>query len=446
MTMLTMTRVLQTADGGCPARRHLLPPEIEIISAENQIDNAKIVIQIDPHLQIVDENVITRTLEIMEQQRLDVLVLCHASRHCIYDEANAKIAKNESDRTQIIERIARARDEGHPENWGLFEIAFLAWRTNDLAKQMLRHLTEAGGTILDLPIVLRDLRHSTLRWAATSEISLTDRSQFRLHNHLSDRVQDPEHATIILPALGRGAQTLDLIDSLRESAGMPFELICVVDGDPELTDRLAEDGACRVISHDKRCGYWHALTTATASSTGKYLGNLANDVLPGHLWLKRAVDLFKHRFEANGKTKTGPRLRSAHRDDHEEIFWGDGDGVVGWNDGLHEETHSCHFLISRSYLQAFGGWPVWYDHNYGDTEICARARADKRYCKAPWALLYHRHWAQGGRKLMDSIYVEGMRKSSIDQKLFEMRRNAAWPDPKREPAKFNMCVNMSRIP
>ena len=108
--------------------------------------------------------------------------------------------------------------------------------------------------------------------------------------------------------------------------------------------------------------------------------NLANDLLPGQHWLQRAVAAYAATF-------------------------GDGPGLLGFNDGHHETEHSCHFLISRMLLDDYGGWPVWYDHNYGDTELCQRAIADGLYAKAPWATLFHDHPYFGGDD--DSVYAEG---------------------------------------
>lgn len=103
--------------------------------------------------------------------------------------------------------------------------------------------------------------------------------------------------------------------------------------------------------------------------------------------------------------------------------------MLGFNDGHHELMHSCHFLISRALLDRYGGWPTWYDHNYGDTEICQRAIADGVYAKAPWAVLYHDHPYFGGTD--DAVYAEGRAQVERDRQLYEQRRRAGWPAPKR---------------
>ena len=100
-----------------------------------------------------------------------------------------------------------------------------------------------------------------------------------------------------------------------------------------------------------------------------------------------------------------------------QTTFGDGPGLLGFNDGHHETEHSCHFLISRTLLDDYGGWPVWYDHNYGDTELCQRAIADGLYAKAPWATLFHDHPYFGGDD--DAYTPRGGQGSDQDLALFE---------------------------
>ena len=137
----------------------------------------------------------------------------------------------------------------------------------------------------------------------------------------------------------------------------------------------------------------------TRNTDAPLLCNLANDLLPGQHWLARAVAAYTHEF-------------------------GDGPGLLGFNDGHHEVGHSCHFLISRSLLDDYGGWPVWYDHNYGDTELCQRAIADGLYAKAPWATLFHDHPYFGGDD--DSVYAEGRARAEQDHVTYERRKANRW--------------------
>ena len=98
--------------------------------------------------------------------------------------------------------------------------------------------------------------------------------------------------------------------------------------------------------------------------------------------------------------------------------------MIGFNDGIHGEGLAPHFLISRGLLNQFGGWPVWYKHEYGDAELCARAQAHGAYSKACYAVLYHDHPFIGG--VTDSVYAEGQASRNEDAALFAERRKQAW--------------------
>ena len=220
----------------------------------------------------------------------------------------------------------------------------------------------------------------------------------------------------IMPCRGRAEQTVTNVRRLLATAGMDhgcewyFYLTAGREDSgmiAEIASQIAgETGASigLMSSRESRLSYWQALVVATRVSDAPLLVNLANDLLPGQHWLKRAVDAYRETF-------------------------GDGDGMIGFNDGHHEVGHSCHFLISRALLNHYGGWPVWYDHNYGDTELCQRAIADGVYAKAPWAVLYHDHPYFGGAD--DAVYAEGRAQMERDRQLYEQRRRAGWPAPKR---------------
>jgi hypothetical protein len=221
----------------------------------------------------------------------------------------------------------------------------------------------------------------------------------------------------IMPCRGRAEQTVANVKRLLATAGdVEWSLICVVDGDddamlaigemiersPDLTGRLFY----RFLrpSHGQRWGYWRSLELATTESQATHFVNLANDLLPGMHWLKRAADAYQATF-------------------------GSDDGMIGFNGDSHEVDHSCHFLISRGLLDRYGGWPTWYDHNFGDTELCQRSIADGCYAKAPWALLYHDHPYWGGQD--DAVYAEGRANVERDQALYQQRRAQGWPTQPR---------------
>lgn len=206
----------------------------------------------------------------------------------------------------------------------------------------------------------------------------------------------------IMPCRGRAEQTMRNVRRLLATAGdVGWQLICMVDRDPAVMGALANTDLPVWRMDTARRGYWNALQQATEYWPDfDLLVNLANDLLPGHQWLQRVYAAYVQTF-------------------------GDGPGMVGLNDGHHETGHSCHFLISRSLLDRYGGWPTWYDHAYGDTELCQRAIADGLYVKAPYATLFHDHVYFGGTD--DEVYAEGRAKVDQDRLLYEDRKARGWP-------------------
>lgn len=198
----------------------------------------------------------------------------------------------------------------------------------------------------------------------------------------------------IMPCRGRVAQTITNVKRMLATAGdVAWMLVLVGDDDTPILS-----GTSRLLLRQPT--YWQALTHATERTDAPLLCNLANDLIPGRHWLARGVAAYRARF-------------------------GDGDGLMGFNDGLHGPEHSSHFLISRGLLSRYGGWPTVYRHNFGDTEICRRAQQDGVYGKAPWAVLFHDHLENGAPD--DTVYQEGRATYDADARLFEERRRAGWP-------------------
>lgn len=207
------------------------------------------------------------------------------------------------------------------------------------------------------------------------------------------------------PCRGRHEQTLESLSRLMNSTGTGSDvivtLICVVDGDPALAKMLIAQGY-KVIQHAEPKGYWVCMQAATRARPSKYVVNLANDLLPGVSWLQRAIRAYANRF-------------------------GESEGVIGFNDGVHTGQHAAHMLISRNLLVRMYGeelWPTCYRHNFGDTEITARAKEQGLFAIAPWAVLYHNHALTGNRS--DSVYDEGSRTWNEDSEMFNARRQSRW--------------------
>lgn len=211
-----------------------------------------------------------------------------------------------------------------------------------------------------------------------------------------------------MPCRGRAEQTVRNVKRLLATAGrVEWRLWCVVSNinDPGLGSMLDEatDHTARIVWLPEFT-YWKALhfTCKQIDTDAPLIATLANDLLPGRDWLARCYAAYRARFGA-----------------------GDGDGLMGFNDGIHGPDLSPHFLISRGLLEHYGGWPVWYKHTYGDAELCTRAQQDGCYGKAPWAVLYHDHLITGASD--DAVYAEGRAHIDQDAALFQRRKEQGWP-------------------
>lgn len=202
----------------------------------------------------------------------------------------------------------------------------------------------------------------------------------------------------ILPCRGRAEQTARNVRRLLDTAGDGaggWRLTCVVGGEPDVYEVVK--GACPdMLFTPHRLTYWQALAYATERTDAPLLVNLANDLLPGAQWLARAVAAYD---AAGGRYQ-----------------------VLGFNDGI---SSTAHFLISRAWLMDMGGWPVWYDHMCGDTEIVARAQEQGVYGTLPWAVLYHDHHMTGAAR--DAVYAEGEARWADDRARFVRRQAEGWP-------------------
>lgn len=205
----------------------------------------------------------------------------------------------------------------------------------------------------------------------------------------------------IMPCRGRAEQTVRNVRRLLATAGqVEWQLICMIDRDPAVNDALAQADVPVWRMATTQPGYWHALQQATDYwREFDLFVNLANDLLPGQHWLQRAYSAYRETFDQYG--------------------------LMGFNDGHHETNHSCHFLTDRDLLTYLGGWPTWYAHNFGDTELCQRTIELGLYAKAPWATLFHDHPYFGGTD--DGVYAEGRAQNERDHQLYEQRRRQGWP-------------------
>lgn len=221
----------------------------------------------------------------------------------------------------------------------------------------------------------------------------------------------------ILPCRGKKDQTINVVQRLLYTAPMgrqPWKLVTVSGAeDAEVVAATEAYGAVGLVDRSrKKLSYWEALQYATdAHPDIPLLVNLANDVLPGIDWLLRGYKSYQHTFK-------------------------DKPALVGFNGDSHGQEHSCHFIIHRKLLEKFGGWPVWYNHNFGDTELVSKAMRDSVYAKATFAILFHDHGTCKGEAAHknDPVYAEGRKSFKEDEKLFKERVSKGFPEIKKECA------------
>ena len=104
-------------------------------------------------------------------------------------------------------------------------------------------------------------------------------------------------------------------------------------------------------------------------------------------------------------------------------------GVVAANDGYQAGALPTCGMIGRKLLdQWYGGsFPKCYKHNFGDTEISARARAEGRYFYAFNAVLFHMHPIHGFAT-NDAVYGKAQEWWGEDQRTFLLRQANGWRD------------------
>ena len=213
----------------------------------------------------------------------------------------------------------------------------------------------------------------------------------------------------IMPCRGRPEQTLANVRRLLASAGQVEWRLFLAGGEDDIAviwhtisqADIAMEAVSYVASTKPHLSYWEALAMASRQTDAPLLVSLANDLWGCDGWLEEALAEYRHHF-------------------------GVGDGLLGFSGDGHGWSHSCHFLISRGLLDRYGGWPVWYQHNFGDTELCARARADGCYWKSLTATLEHCHVGRGLAP-DDAVYQAGRQTYHQDEALFVARRAAGWP-------------------
>lgn len=221
---------------------------------------------------------------------------------------------------------------------------------------------------------------------------------------------------IVVPVLNRPANARPLVESILETANVPWLLVFVcTSGDDAEVDAVF---AAREFSD--RVGI-----SFLSESAGP--GDYARKIQVGYdspmyvdvpIVLLAADDL---RFHPGWDTAAL------------ELFETYDVGVVGTvdlgNRGTMSGLHSTHPFVSRCYIDRHGGvvgepgvvYHQGYDHQFVDSEMCATAMVRGCYAHSQASVIEHLHplW---NKAETDETYRKGARGFSSDRALFEKRR------------------------
>lgn len=212
---------------------------------------------------------------------------------------------------------------------------------------------------------------------------------------------------VLLPVLGRAQQIETVLASLRAATTNEYRAILLCSpGDSALEAARQSDADVLVASWTPgKADYAKKLALGYQESDEPWLFQGATDLVfyPG--WDTNAL-------------KAGRRHHP---------------GVIGTNDmgnpTVMRGLHSTHSLISREYIEKFGGtidgsgviFSEAYDHQWSDCEFIETARRRRQFYYARNSRVEHMHphWGKGQH---DSTYEKALRATSQDQKLFMQRR------------------------
>jgi len=211
--------------------------------------------------------------------------------------------------------------------------------------------------------------------------------------------------SIIIPTRQRLDRLLHTITSLRDAGATGLtELVIVVDNDPEIYDYLkAKHLADILIYNTERLEAVASWNTGAAMANGDYLFTGADDIIFKPGWLDRALEAMQSRNY----------------------------GVVAIND-MHNgpDGPATHVLINRQFSRDHLGGVLWcphYVHYFIDTEVKIRAATIGRFHWCKEAIVEHQHPAAGKAK-NDSLYQESQKWWEQDERTFNERQKAGWPD------------------
>lgn len=189
--------------------------------------------------------------------------------------------------------------------------------------------------------------------------------------------------SIIIPALGREAETKKLADSLTADLTGWGNIEVLVEWD----------------SFEHRQGCPKTLKKAVEKSTGDFVCFLGNDCEPEQDFLRRALEVMYASF---------PQA----------------DGLVGLNDGIWQKGElATHWLASKKLLPLLDGefFHTGYAHVGCDNELTARCQLAGKYAWAEKAKLKHNHPVKIGWDKLDPVHTLAYANVEADRALLRER-------------------------
>lgn len=212
---------------------------------------------------------------------------------------------------------------------------------------------------------------------------------------------------VLVPVLGRAHQIEPLLASLSVSTGNPYRVLLICSPEDEALEAALASDADTIVATWKpgKADYAKKLALGYKHSDEPWLFQGATDLLFHNGWDLVAL-------------KHAARFRK---------------GVIGTNDLgnplVKRGQHSTHTLISRDYIERYGGtadnsgkiFSTAYDHQWSDVEFIETARRRKQFIFARTSIVehLHPHWGKGEH---DDTYKKALRATKKDQALFMQRR------------------------
>lgn len=213
---------------------------------------------------------------------------------------------------------------------------------------------------------------------------------------------------ILIPVLGRAHQIEPLLSNIHAASTTKVAVYFICSpADKEAKKACLASDATTIVTNwaPAKGDYAKKLSLGYRSTDEKWLFQGATDLLFHDGWDARAL--------------------ACHRASRRHVI---GTNDLG-NPLVVKGRHSTHTLVSRHYLDTYGGtvdgsgaiFSEVYDHQYSDTEFIETAirRRHFHHCRNSVVEHLHPHWQKGEN---DDTYMKALRATEQDRRLFVERR------------------------